>query len=362
MERAVENLEKKGLSSYFRIVSMLNSPITEKMFLNGLKNSKVHIVATAIMNFQKSVFLKNLKVVVQLRALSNSKDELIRTLASSALSSVHNKDSTVLKQSSFPYNVSWADSIGLGGNAVGADFCVNLFAGTNLDCNHPTFNYEVSAISNVDVHLFDHHTTAIAAGFVYGRVNGSPAQDDIYLRVFGDTIYNRQLPQVYCYEGHQDIANSFPGYSVDYIVWVSVIPVVFSASVSLDLDLSYNWNVCPDALTASVELVPTGTLIVGGEAEIDLLIVKAGVKLEGSFEASIPPQIQLDGSLCEITFNVNYQSIPLTINFDAYFAVEECKYWIFDCHWKDESVVNIYSWKHAAYNTNLYSKTWKIGK
>jgi len=362
MEKAVENMDKKGLSSYFRIISKIQHPITEKMFLNGLKNSKVHVVATAIMNFHQSMFLKNIKVTLQLRLLQNSKDELIRTLATSALKSVHNKESTVLRQSSFPYNVSWGDSIALGGNAVGADFCVNLFAGTNLDCNHPTFNYEVSAISNVDVHLFDHHTTAIAAGFVYGRENGSPAQDDIYLRVFGDTIYDRQLPQVYCYEGHQDIANSFPGYSVDYIVWVSVIPVVFSASVSLDLDLSYNWNVCPDALTAQVELVPTGTLIVGGEAEIDLLIVKAGVKLDGSFEASIPPQIQLDGSLCEITFNVNYQSVPLTINFDAYFAVEECTYWIFDCHWKDEDQVNIYSWKHAAYNTNLFSKTWKIGK
>jgi len=229
-----------------------------------------------------------------------------------------------------------------------------------FDCNHPTFNYEASATGKVDLHLFDHSVNAFTAKAVYGRQGGQPAEDEIYVRVFGKTIYDRQLPHIDCRTHAENIASAFPGFSVSYVIWVSVIPITFTASASLGLDLSWNYDVCVDQLSAQVELVPKATLVVGGDAEIDLLIIKAGVKLDGSFEASIPPQVRVDGSLCSISFDVKYVSRPLAINFDGYFAVESCFLWIFDCHWKQEKTVNIFSWQSPSYDTVLYSKTWKI--
>jgi len=310
-------------------------------------------------------------VLVELVAISrNAPSQQLRKMATLAVKTVVRKTTGVggpksapvanLKDSNFPYNVSWSDDIKLGGSKIGADFAVALFAGTNFDCNHPTFNYEASAIGTVDVSLFGYTGRAVDAGAIYGRVNGAPDPDDIYLKVFGDTIYSKQIPSIDCIGHSYDIAHTSPGFSVSYIIWVSVIPITLSASASLDLDLSWNWKICPDQLTAEIEVIPRGALSIGGDAEIDLLIIKAGIQLDGSFETALPPQLSLDGSLCEITFEVVRQSNPLSLLFQGYFAVKSCRYWIFDCHWKQESTVNIFQWSLPAQNEVLFQQTWKI--
>jgi len=262
--------------------------------------------------------------------------------------------------SDFPYNVSWSDDIKLGGSTVGADFNVALFAGTNFDCTHPTFNYKASAIGTVDISLFGYSTEAVDAGAIYGRANGSPLEDEIFVKVFGDTIYDKPIPQIDCMSHSQDIAHTSPGFSVSYIIWVSVIPITLSASANLDLDLSWDWKICPDQLTAEVELTPTAKLVVGGNAELDLLIVKAGVELDGSFETALPPQAWIDGSMCEVGFDVRRESAPLTINFNGYFAIKSCVLWIFDCHWKTKDQVTIFQWSLPAHNEVIFQETWKI--
>jgi len=362
---------KVTIARVFSLMTQINHPNAIKLFISfGLNSKEQNVVATAVLATHRSSFLSSTDVLRQLLVLAKGPSSIISNLANAAVKTIVRKTTGVgdsksaplanLKDSDFPYNVSWSDDIKLGGSEVGADFNVALFAGTNFDCNHPTFNYEASAIGTVNVNLFGFSTEAVDTGAIYGRVNGAPAQDEIYLKVFGDTIYDKQLPSIDCLSHQQDIAHASPGFSVSYVIWVSVIPITLSASASLDLDLSWDWKICPDQLTAEVEVVPKGTLTVGGDAEIDLLIIKAGIQLSGGFETSLPPQAALDGSLCQITFDVLRQSSPLVVNFDGYFAVKSCRYWIFDCHWKNEDTVNIFQWSLPAQNQVIFQKTWKI--
>jgi hypothetical protein len=41
---------------------------------------------------------------------------------------------------------------------------------------------------------------------------------------------------------------------VNYAVWVSIIPVAFSASLDLDLDVTLAWSVCDTDLSAMIRM------------------------------------------------------------------------------------------------------------
>jgi hypothetical protein len=72
---------------------------------------------------------------------------------------------------------------------------------------------------------------------------------------------------------------------------VSIIPVTFTASVALDLNLSWGWQICDSQLSAQVELIPDAALVVSGDADIDLLIIKAGLELDVDLDLEVRPQV-----------------------------------------------------------------------
>jgi hypothetical protein len=65
-------------------------------------------------------------------------------------------------------------------------------------------------------------------------------------------------------------------------IWIDQFPYL--------LDIQWAWQICDSQLSAMVELIPTGTLEIDGMAEVDLLIIEAGVELSGSFNAALIPQ------------------------------------------------------------------------
>lgn len=355
------------------ILSQINHTAAADMLISyGLKAPNASVVISAVLATHRAVFVSKevLKTLISLSTLHS--DKLVRNVAQMAVKSWIKKHTSLAPEtfpshkqsikdnSDFPYNKSWSGDASFGGTTVGVDFSASVFAGTNFDCQHTTFNYEAQAKADVTATLFGHSTNAVDAGLIYGRENGNALQDQIYVSVFGDMVYDQQLSQIDCIQHSADIAHTSPGFSVDYVIWISIIPVTFSASASLDLDLSYFWNICPDQLTAELELMPSSTLTVGGSAEIDLLIVKAGVELDGNFEAQVPPKAEVDGSLCQVTFEVDLQSKPIAVNMDAYYAVKSCKYWIFDCHWKEQGQTTIFSWSEPEHDDVLFQQTWKI--
>jgi len=337
-----------------------------------LKSSiKENVLVALLCAFKWDEENGNMRVLAELVSLAKSNDNLISSFAKNSMKSFLLKHTRLnenhfpilkskLGDDDFPYNRSWSGSVGIGGDEIGAQLAASLFAGTNFDCNHPTSNYEARGEAQFDVSLFGYTAKAVDAVAIYGRANGSPLANQIYLNVFGDIIYDQPIGPIDCLNHGADIAHTSPGFDISYTVWISVIPVTFEASTSLDLDLSYFWQLCPDQLSASLEIVPTATLAFGGSAEIDLLIVKAGIELTGQLKSSIPPKVELDGSMCEVEFEVDLNVDPTEIQFDAYLDIKSCKFWIFDCHWKKEETYTIFSFTEPSQTTVLYQQSWKI--
>lgn len=192
--------------------------------------------------------------------------------------------------SPLPFNRTFDVNVGLGGKVLGASFSGDLLAGTNFNCNTSTFNYEGYANANATAWLFGHSQSAFVATAEYGKIGGAPLADEISLSVWGKTVFSQQIPQVDCSPHTFPIAHASPGFSVSHTLWVSVIPVVFTASADLDLSASYTWTVCDSTLTASVSVNPTAALVFSGGATVDLLIVRADVTLSSSLNTAIVPQ------------------------------------------------------------------------
>jgi len=264
-------------------------------------------------------------------------------------------------ESNFPYNRSWTDSFTLGGSQVNAVFDGLLFAGTNFDCNHPYFNYEVEGLVNATLTFFEWQKEALDAEVLYGKVNGNQVGNEVYLRVWDDVIYNSQLPTVDCSEHTYPLYHTQQGVSISYTLWVTVIPVTFSASASLTLDLSWGWQICDSKLSAMVELIPQTTITLDADAQTFLLIVIAGIDITGSFEFDLRPQGYIDGSLCTVGFDVKLDTSPSNdIALESWYQWHSCKYWIFDCHWDTPNTQVWYSWSFPVTDEVVYNKDWKI--
>lgn len=133
-----------------------------------------------------------------------------------------------------------------------------------------------------------------------------------------------------CKEHTYPIASTTKGLDVSYTLWVSVIPgtfslvypshtsVTFKAGGKLTLTLNWGWQICDSDLSAMVELIPTATLTIYGQAEINLLIIKAGVELSGSFNTALIPQGYIHGSQCKIGLDLKQKTDPMTIDFTRY--------------------------------------------
>jgi len=262
--------------------------------------------------------------------------------------------------SDFPFNKSYVKDIVFGGEIVNAKFEGELFAGTNFDCKQEYFNYEALASATVTVNVFSISKQAFIAEAIYGKANGQSVGDELYISVWGDVLYDQPIPEVDCSTHTYEIAQTSPGFSVQYTLWVSVIPITFSASVSLVLDLDWGWQICDSTAYAMVEIIPGASLVIDGDAEIDLLIIKAGFDLGGSFNTQVVPQGYIDGSQCQVGFDVQRQSSPMNIALVSYYQWRYCEFWIFDCHWGTHHQQTWFSWYMPAVDETLFDQSWDI--
>jgi len=210
------------------------------------------------------------------------------------------------------------------------------------------------------LYFFEFNKQAFLAELLYGKANGQIIGNTMYLRVWDDVIYNKKLPTVDCSEHVYPIYHAEPGISVSYTLWVSVIPVTFKASATAVINLDWGWQVCDSKLSAMVELIPEITIVLDGNAEVFLLIAKAGVELSGSFNAQVKPQGYLSGSNCTVGFDVILKTLPVKIDLDSYYQFHSCKFWIFDCHWGDKHTQTWAQWASPSRNDVILNKSWKI--
>ena len=208
--------------------------------------NKVSIISTllAIKNAGGSFFVQRNQLPYNL--LLSLGDHSIHQL----LSQLYPYSSAVVTPMSFgfPFNKSVDDSKKLGGSVASITFGANLFAGTNFDCNQPTFNYEACADATADGSLFGVAFQALNAKAIYGKANGVVIGDSMFLEIFGKTIYSHTFPVLDCNVHTYPIAHASPGFSVSYTVWVSIIPITFSAGADLGLNLQWGWEICDSPL------------------------------------------------------------------------------------------------------------------
>eukprot|EP01117_Protostelium_nocturnum_P001177 TRINITY_DN1149_c0_g1_i1.p1 TRINITY_DN1149_c0_g1~~TRINITY_DN1149_c0_g1_i1.p1 ORF type:complete len:810 (+),score=303.26 TRINITY_DN1149_c0_g1_i1:43-2430(+) len=268
-----------------------------------------------------------------------------------------------LKDSDYPYNRSKSVDYTLGGSTISSQFTANAFVGTNFDCNHQSFNFEAEADAEVSLSLFGQSQQVVKAEAIYGQANGSPLSDDAYLYVWGKIVKQYNFPQLNCQAQTIPIAEYAPGFDYEYTVWVSIIPITFDAAADLDLSLAWSYDICPAQLEASVSLLPNAKIVISGSANIDLLIIKAGAELDGSFDSTIVPTAYVQGSQCTVGYKVVMTNEPMTISFLGYYQKKECKIlWIWDCSLGPKEEFNWYTWSLPATTKTLVQKDYKISQ
>jgi len=261
----------------------------------------------------------------------------------------------------FPYNKDYKLNWSVGGSTVAAKFDAELFAGTNFDCNHPDFNYKALAEATGTLTLFGVDEQVFDARAVYGKKGSQLVGDELFLSVFGKVLYQKSIGSlVDCNEHTYDLYHATPGFSVTYTVWISVIPVTFRASASVVLDAKWGWDVCDAQLSALVELIPTAELVVAGDAEIDLLIIRAAIELNGRFSAALIPQAYVHGTLCTVGFDVKLVTQPMTATLEAYYMTKKCKFLFIDCKWGEHHNKIIWQWSLQSKSDILYEQEYKI--
>ncbi|KAL0227673.1 hypothetical protein RCL1_003816 [Eukaryota sp. TZLM3-RCL] len=266
----------------------------------------------------------------------------------------------VLADSLMPFNYSWEVTKAYGGSTAGLDAKVELFAGSNLNCKQPTFNYEALARAQVNVHLFDASHSAAMAEAVYGKVAMKPLADKILVTVWDNVVYTKPLGAYDCKEYVRDLLQYAPGVSYKWVFFISVIPVEVSVSASLKLDVHWSWSVCDGDLSAIVSVLPEATIVISGRAEINLLVVAAGVELAGSVNSMVIPSAYAKGSLCTVGINARLRTKPMAVDVNAYWKLHTCFLWFFDCKLKDQHTHNVFHWAMNPVDTILYQKEWKI--
>jgi len=261
----------------------------------------------------------------------------------------------------FPFNKTFDANFKLGGSSINSKFDASLFAGTNFDCHEQTFNYEGLAQASTDFHIFGWSKQAFLAEAVYGKENGQIVGDQILVKVWDNVVYQKKLPSLDCKEHIQPITHVQKGISVSYTIWISIVPVTFSAGVDVAFELDWGWRVCDSDLSVMVELIPKVTFSVNGAAEIDLLIIRAGLELSGSINGQLRPQGYASGANCSIGIDLREVTQPMAINFDSFYTWRECKIlWIFDCHWGNHNTHTWFKWSSKPIDNVIFSKAWDI--
>lgn len=233
----------------------------------------------------------------------------------------------------YPFNRSFDKSISVGGSQLGADFDLDLFVGTNFNCNHPQFNYQGSAVASATAKFLGDSKSAFLGKAIYGTANGQRLENILYLRVWDDVIYNTPIPTLDCSAHRYPIASySGPGLDVTYTIWVSIIPVTFTAGLNVEMNLDWGWQICDTDLSATVELIPDAKLVASASASSDLIVIEGGISISANFEVIPEPKAFIHGSECEVGVNVEVSYDPMEASIDVWWRRNVCEFWIYDCH------------------------------
>jgi len=265
-----------------------------------------------------------------------------------------------LRASDFPYNKSFSGDVALGGSVAGIDLTADLFLGTNLDCQSTPFNFEVSAESTATASLFGQQQQVFDAQIIYGQDNNSPLADTLFLSVWGNTVYNQAIPTLDCESGSYPLAQIAPGFNVEHTLWVSIIPVVFSAGANLELTLTWGWNVCPTGLSASIDVDGVGSVELAGSSFTDLILLRAGFQLNATFNAGLIPQAFVQGTACQAGLEVDENNEPMAASITSYFEWRHCKLIFFDCKWGDYNQQTWWDWSAPEKDTVLFQQIFQI--
>lgn len=261
----------------------------------------------------------------------------------------------------FPYNKNYTVDYTIGGEKISADFNANLFVGTNFDCNHPSFNYKALAEATANINILGIPQPALDARAVYGKRGGQVIGNELFLSVFGKVVYQKSLALVDCGEHSYHLYHAAPGVSLSYTVWISVVPVTFKASASLILDASWGWQICDSQLSAMAQIVPSATVVLAGNAEINLLIVRGGIELNARFNADVIPQAYIHGTTCTVGIDVKLQTQPMSAALEGYYATKVCHFLkFFDCKWDKQGRVTFWGWSLPSQDKILYKQEWQI--
>jgi len=265
------------------------------------------------------------------------------------------------EDSQFPFNRSYTGSSTFGGDWLGVTFAADFFVGTNFNCKQPNFNYKVFGDVSATINLLKYQQSALEGQIIYGKADGSVIGSDMWLKVWGKTVYEKQLPTVDCSEHVFPLYHTAPGFDKTYTVWVSIVPVTFTVGVDVVVDVQWGWSICDAQLSAQVELIPSATLVASASAETDLLIIYAGATLDASFNAVVRPQAYIHGSECNAGVQATLQTQPMNAELKGYYKKQVCKLWIFDCHWGTTETKQFWSWSLPAQTKTLFNEQLNIG-
>lgn len=279
-------------------------------------------------------------------------DTLAREVAS--LSALATEDSQ------FPFNRSYTGSSTFGGDWLGVTFAADFFVGSNFDCQQPNFNYKVFGDVSASINLLKFTQQALEGQILYGKVDGSVIGNDMFLSVWGKTVWEKQLPTVDCSEHTYPLYHTAPGFDKSYTIWVTIVPVTFTVGVDLVVNVNWGWQICDAQLSALVELIPSASLVASASAETDLLIIYAGAALDASFNAVVRPQAYVHGSQCNVGVDAVLQTQPMSALFKGYYKKQVCKLWIFDCHWGEMSTQNFWTWALPSQSKVLFNEQLNI--
>ena len=260
-----------------------------------------------------------------------------------------------------PFNRTGSKTVSIGGKTLGLSFTASYLVGTNLNCKNANFAYELTADVQASLNLFGQTQQAFDANFVYGQNGGTPLADAATLTAFEKPVWSQNLPvESYCKSETLPIGDVKKGVSVSHTVWVSIVPVEFTASADLDLGLSWDWSLCTNDLSASVGIAPSAALQLSGSTVVDLLVLRAGITLQGSLAAAVEPQAFVHGTACgagvDATLNKPGDSGLLT----GYSQFRKCKWIFFDCHWEEQKVHQFWSHQGAPSQSTIFNKTFTI--
>jgi hypothetical protein len=278
----------------------------------------------------------------------------------SAKTILGSKSSWHLQTSDFPFNRSHAAGVNFGGKVAAAQFDASVFAGTNFNCKNPSFNYEAAVEGSATAVLFGYSQQAFDAKIIYGQENGASLADAITLSVWGNKVYDQPIPAPACKQETFPLAHTSPGFSVEHTLWVSIIPIVFSASANLALTAAYGWDLCPTQLSADIYLSGTGSISASGSSYADLLLLGAGFDLQAAFDTAIIPNAYIHGSTCDIGFEIDANNLPETASLVSYYRWEECKVLFFDCKWGNYNDQTWWSYNAPAKNRVLFQQIFNI--